>query len=144
MCYMRLAEIHDAKIATNSPYAIAHRSPNCTRCLAVSWVGRLYIHIRCSCSWQNVARYKIQFTSESCVLLYWQRYCTARQQRASAKLCGVVQGMKLQNFRTWAPPMRRYCPCYVMLALLIAIVGDFSHCAYSANQICRRIAMHVI
>jgi len=26
-------------------------------------------------------------------------YCTALQQRASAKLCGVVQGMKLRNFR---------------------------------------------
>jgi len=35
----------------------------------------------------------------SCVLLYWQRYCTALQQRASAKLCGVVQGMELQNSR---------------------------------------------
>jgi len=29
--------------------------------------------------------------AESCVLLYWQRYCTALQQRASAKLCGVEQ-----------------------------------------------------
>jgi len=27
------------------------------------------------------------------VLLYWQRYCMVLQQRASAKLCGVVQGM---------------------------------------------------
>jgi len=36
--------------------------------------------------------------SKSCVLLYWQRYCTALQQRALAKLCGVVQGMKLRNF----------------------------------------------
>jgi len=26
-------------------------------------------------------------------------YCTALQQRASAKLCGMVQGMELQNFR---------------------------------------------
>jgi len=26
-------------------------------------------------------------------------YCTALQQRASAKLCGVVQGMELPNFR---------------------------------------------
>jgi len=33
------------------------------------------------------------------LVLYWQRYCTARQQRASAKLCGVVQGMELRNFR---------------------------------------------
>ena len=26
-------------------------------------------------------------------------YCTALQQRASAKLCGMVQGIELQNFR---------------------------------------------
>jgi len=39
-------------------------------------------------------------TSKSCVLLYWQRYCTALQQQATAKLCGVVQGMELRNFRS--------------------------------------------
>jgi len=38
------------------------------------------------------------FMSTSCVLLYWQRYGTADQQRALAKLCGVVQGMELRNF----------------------------------------------
>ena len=32
-------------------------------------------------------------------LLYWQRYCKALQQRASAKLCGMVQGIELRNFR---------------------------------------------
>jgi len=36
------------------------------------------------------ARCKIHFVSESCVLLYWQRYCSALKQRASAKLCSVV------------------------------------------------------
>jgi len=43
---------------------------------------------------------KIHFTSKSCVLLYWQRCWTALQQRASAKLCGVVKGMELLNFDT--------------------------------------------
>ena len=33
------------------------------------------------------------------VLVHWQRYCMALQQPASAKLCGVVQRMKLRNFR---------------------------------------------
>ena len=42
---------------------------------------------------------KIHFMSKSCVLLYWHHFCTALQQRASAKLCGVVQGMELRNFR---------------------------------------------
>jgi len=49
--------------------------------------------------WRNFARCKVHFTSMSCVLLYWQRYCTVLQQPALAKLCGVVQGMKLRNFR---------------------------------------------
>ena len=44
------------------------------------------------------AQCKIHFASKSCVLLYWQRYCMALQQRASDKLCGVVQGMELRNF----------------------------------------------
>jgi len=44
-----------------------------------------------SCPQQNVDRCKIQFTSKSCVLLYWLHYCTALQQQASAKLCGVQQ-----------------------------------------------------
>ena len=35
----------------------------------------------------------------SSVILYWQHYCTALQQWASAKLCGVVHGMELRNFR---------------------------------------------
>jgi len=48
-----------------------------------------YIHFRC----------KIHFMSKSCVLVYWQRYCSALQRRALAKLCGVVQGMELRNFR---------------------------------------------
>jgi len=33
----------------------------------------------------------MQATSNSCVFLYWQRYCSALQQRASAKLCGVEE-----------------------------------------------------
>jgi len=44
---------------------------------------------------------EIHFASKSCVLLYWQRYCTALEQWASAKLCGVVQGMELRSFRSW-------------------------------------------
>jgi len=36
--------------------------------------------------------------AQSGVLLYWPRYCTALQQRTSAKLCGVVQGTELRKF----------------------------------------------
>jgi len=43
---------------------------------------------------------RAKFTSrpKSCVLVYWQRYCTALQQRVLANLCSVVQGMELRNF----------------------------------------------
>jgi len=33
----------------------------------------------------------IHFAAQSCVLLYWQRYCTALEQWALAKFCGVQQ-----------------------------------------------------
>ena len=29
------------------------------------------------CPWRNFARCKVRFTSKSCVLIYWQHYCTA-------------------------------------------------------------------
>jgi len=58
-----------------------------------------YIYIfGCSCPWRTFAGCKIHFTSQSCILLCCQCYCTALQQRGSAKPCGVVQGMELRNF----------------------------------------------
>jgi len=38
---------------------------------------------------RNFARCKVHFASKSCAFVFWQRYCTALQQGASAKLCGV-------------------------------------------------------
>ena len=38
------------------------------------------------------------FASKSCILLYWQHYSTALEQRPSAKLCGVVLGMNYGTF----------------------------------------------
>jgi len=56
-------------------------------CLAVSWAGTLYIYIfGAVVPWRSFATCKVHFASKSCVLLYSQRYCTALQQRASAKL----------------------------------------------------------
>jgi len=77
--------------------------------------------------WRNFARCKSHFTSKSCVLLYWQRYCKALQQRASAKLCGVVQGIELRNFHRgrhlysagrpsrWASAHILVCKCFMMI-----------------------------
>jgi len=78
------------------------RSPEANQTLHDVWPspGLLhYIYIFGGfCPWRDFARCKIHLWSKSWVLVYWQRYCTAHQQRASAKLCGVVQGMELQNF----------------------------------------------
>ena len=74
--------------------------PIFARCLVVSWAGTLYIHFRGLLPPDRILPgAKFTFTSKPCVRLYWQRYCTALQQRASAKLCGAVQRMELQNFR---------------------------------------------
>jgi len=80
-----------------APTSLNGGPPNFLRCLDVSWVN-IYI-FGVLAQWRNFARCKIHFASKSCVLLYWQRYCTALQQRASAKRCGVVQGMELRNLR---------------------------------------------
>jgi len=70
-------------------------------CLAVSCAGIQYcIYIFGAVApWWNFVSCKIHFASKSCFLLYWQRYCTALEQWASAKVWGVVQGMELRNFR---------------------------------------------
>ena len=82
---------------------IAHWRPTkpCTM-FAVSWAGthcKLIYIFECSCPCRNFARCKIHFASKSCVLLYWQRYCTALKQRASGKIFGMLHGMELRNFR---------------------------------------------
>jgi len=87
------------------PYCsdIVHRRPNQT--LHDVWpspglVHYIYTFSGAFAPWLNFARCKLHFASKSCVLLYWdwQHYCTALDQWASAKLCGVVQGMELRNF----------------------------------------------
>ena len=75
--------------------------PYFARCLAVPWTATLYIHFGGSCPLTEFCPVQIHFsdfTSKSWVLIYWQRYCTALQQLASAKLCDVVQVTELPNF----------------------------------------------
>ena len=68
--------------------------------------GTICIHFRGLLPQRNFAGCKIEFASKSCVLLYWQRYCTELEQWASAKLCGMEQGRELRNFcSSFAPPV---------------------------------------
>jgi len=93
--YQRGSRLGFATAATS----LNGNQPNFARCLTVCWAGILHNIVSGVLPLTEFfARCKIHFTSKSCGL-YWQRYCTALQQPASAKLCGVVQGMELRNFR---------------------------------------------
>jgi len=79
---------------------VAHRRPTklCTMLGHLLGWYTTYIFSGGSRPLTEFCQVKIHFMSKCCVLLYWQRNCTALQQRVSAKLCGVVQGMELRNF----------------------------------------------
>jgi len=49
--------------------------------------GQVHYNFGALVPYRNSARCKIYFASKSCVILYWQRYCTALEQWASAKFC---------------------------------------------------------
>jgi len=72
-----------------------HRSterdqPNFAQCLTVSWADKL-LHFWELLPLTEFCQVQNDFASKSCVLLYWQHYCTALEHWASAKLCGVQQ-----------------------------------------------------
>jgi len=72
--------------------------PNLARCLAVSGAGTLYIHFWGLLPPDGIlpcAKFNLH---PSCIILYWQRYCTTLEQQASSKICGVLKGMELRNF----------------------------------------------
>ena len=82
--------------------SLTRGQPNFARCLAVSWLVHYIYTFGGSCPLTEFCpvQNSLCSMSKSCVRLYWQRYCTALQQRLlSARLCGVVQGMELRNFR---------------------------------------------
>ena len=75
---------------------VVHRRPTelwTMFCRILGWYTSLYTFSGALAPWRNFTRCKIHFTPKSCVLQYWQRYCTALRQRPSAKLFRVVQGM---------------------------------------------------
>jgi len=90
-----------------APTSLNGGQPNFAACLAIRWAATLYVHF-----WELLSlteysdKCNVHIASKSCVLLYWQRYCTPLQQRASAKLCGVWQRRELGNFRSGTLKMR--------------------------------------
>ena len=67
------------------------------KCLALTWAGRLYIHFRRLLLRNGILPgAKFTLCPPSLGLCYWQRYYTAVEQWARAKLCG---------FQHRAPPI---------------------------------------
>ena len=91
--------------------------------------------------------------------LHWQCYCTALQQLlASAKLCGVVQGMELRHFRRgrhlyssgwpsrWAPTLSILCVMKLVVYIVIFCVKMVELCTFTltdivCGNICRSICV---
>jgi len=91
---------------------------------------------QCSFSWNlqhltaNSARrclgFLVHFASKFCVLLYWQRYCTALEQCATAKLCGVQQTAP-PIFDTEPP---RSTSAHILVKISFFICFLFSSCRW--------------
>jgi len=78
-----------------------HRSPEANQTLHDVWPSSWLLHYidfwRLLPSDRILPGAKFILHPTLCILVYWQGYCTALQQRLSAKLCSVVPGMELQN-----------------------------------------------
>jgi len=109
-----------------APTSLNGGQPNFARCLAVSWTGTLCIHFGGCCRQRNFVRCKIHFACKSCVLLYWQRYCTALEQWLSAKFCGVRRGRHLYS-AGWPS---RSASAHILVILFLRIVNT----AYVASS----------
>jgi len=68
--------------------SLLHRrcSPEANQILHDVWPSHRLVHyiyiFGALAPWRNFTRCRIHFASKSCVLLYWQCYCTALQQQA--------------------------------------------------------------
>jgi len=83
-----------------APMSLTGGQPNCRMFGPLLGWYTIYTFLGALTRW-HFARCKIHFMSNSRIFLYWKLYCTALQQRAWAKLCSMVQGMELRNFRTY-------------------------------------------
>jgi len=87
-------------LVVTAPTVAQQRSTKLCTMFGRLLAGTLYIHFWGLLSPNGILpRAKFTLRPKSCVLLLWQHYCTALEQWASAKHCGVVQGMELRNFR---------------------------------------------
>jgi len=72
--------------------------PNFARCLTVSWADTSYIHFWGSCPPDGISpRKKFTLRPNLAFLLYWQRYCTALQQRSQPNFVALSRGRHLYS-----------------------------------------------
>jgi len=75
-----------------APMSLNRGQPNFARCLAVCSASTLCVHFGGLLP-PNVVLPGAKFTLyPTCVLLYWQRYCTAPEQQVSVKLRRLAEG----------------------------------------------------
>jgi len=104
-------------------------SPGLVHCMYTSGTLALY---------RNFAGCKIHFASKSSVLLHWQRYCTALEQWASAKVC---DGMELRNFRRgrhlyWAGRPSRWTSAHILVFISFSFAtGQFTFIYFATKPI---------
>jgi len=110
--------------------SLTRGQPNFARSLAISWAGTLYMYFLGLLPPDRIlSGAKFTLCPRSCVLLYWQRYCTALQQWASAKICSVLHGMELWNFHRWrhlylARVPSRWALSHFLVWLQVQLVGS--------------------
>jgi len=111
--------------------SVTRGQPNFARCLAVCCAATLYIHFRGLLPHRNLVMCKIHFSSKSCILLYWQRYCTALKQQDQPNW-GVVQGMELRNLRRGhhlysAGRPSRWASAHILVIFMVALWNRADH-----------------
>jgi len=111
--------------------------PNITRRLAVSWSGTLYNYTfsRALAPLRNIATCKIYFASHKSCALILAALLHGTPAASSTKLCGVVQGMELRNFRRrhhlYSPGRpSRWASAHILGSALCVIC--FMHCCCTA------------
>ena len=95
--FQRVSRLHFVTAATSLTGGLPN--PNLARFGHLLGSYTIYTSSGALACWQNFSRCKIHFAFKSYVVQRWQCNCMAHEQRASAKICSVLQGMELQNFR---------------------------------------------
>ena len=112
----------------------------------------LYVFV-CSYPWRNFTRCKIHFASQvlRSPTVYGQRYCTTLEQRASTKICGVLDRNGITELSQRAPPIfgrgrSRWASAHILVACVsrvreVVINNDaFSKRIVSAAAVAATIA----